>query len=276
MKNLRELDLNVKQSVLVVANAKDAEWALAKVTGNRRLSAGVVKRYRSIMEDGNWQDDHPDPIIFDEHGRLMNGQHRLTALTQAKDKQFLMAVRTMEPIESIMAIDAGYKRLAADQIRMYANLSVSHSLISSVRYWNPQENTIIGQTAMGNGLVSPQRYLSVLDSHPDEIGVVAKLFATNIAGITNAAVGCAMLVGAKVKPVQTAEFIAELKSPASTVAQAAMLKTWLLGSGRSGLKGNTWVKATLVFGHALYALQAYIDGRKFVRWPTTYPRTIRS
>ena len=95
MKNLREVDLSVKQSLLVVVSAKDAEWALEKVEGNRRLANRVVNRYRAIMEDGNWQDDHPDPIIFDEKGRLMNGQHRLWALAQAGGRQYLMSVRTM-------------------------------------------------------------------------------------------------------------------------------------------------------------------------------------
>ncbi len=275
MKNLREVDLTIKQSLLVVVSAKDAEWALEKVEGNRRLANRVVNRYRAIMEDGNWQDDHPDPIIFDERGRLMNGQHRLSALAQAGDRQYLMTVRTMEPHESIMSIDTGHKRLAVDQIKMYAGLSVPSSLIAAVRYWDCEKNTIVSQAQMSRGLVSPQRFLAIMEEYPVELGMVSQFFVTNVVGITSGAVGCAMLVGAKACPVHTNEFMAQLKNPASTIPQAAMLKTWLMNSTRT-TKGpdNTQSRTTVKFEHALYALQAYIDGRTFTRWPSTYPRTI--
>jgi hypothetical protein len=77
--------------------------------------------------------------------------------------------------------------------------------------------------------------------------------------------------------VQTGEFMAELKNPASTIPQAAMLKTWLLNSTRiTRGPDNSQSRTTVRFEHALYALQAYIDGRTFTRWPTSYPRTIEA
>lgn len=276
MKRLREINLGVRQWLTVLVDARDAEWALAKSAGNRPVSRRTVSRYREIMEDGNWQDDHPDPIIFDQHARLMNGQHRMRALAELGDKQFLMAVRTMEPMESIMAIDTGYKRKPADQIRMYADINVPNSLISSVRYWDHENNTIISHEFMNRGLVSPQKYLAVVESHPEEVALVAQFFTTNTPGITNGAVGCAMLVGAKVAPMQTMRFMSELKNPASTIEQVAMLKTWLLSSARTMRWGtDSQQRTAIIFEHALYALQAYIDGRPFTRWPTSYPRTIR-
>lgn len=45
---------------------------------NRKMRTSVVKYYENEMKNGNWS-DNGDPIRISKNGRLLNGQHRLTA-----------------------------------------------------------------------------------------------------------------------------------------------------------------------------------------------------
>lgn len=63
-----------------VTPALAEEW-LQQNLGNRKLITNRVMQFATDMESGRWVDRHPHGIAFDSTGRLLDGQHRLHAVT---------------------------------------------------------------------------------------------------------------------------------------------------------------------------------------------------
>lgn len=101
-------------SVMTVTADTAARW-LAHNTKNRTISPTAVERYRRDIEAGRWV-FAADPIRFSAEGRLLDGQHRLTALSQVPDAAItLLVVRGLQD-ETQMVMDQGRKRTPGDQL----------------------------------------------------------------------------------------------------------------------------------------------------------------
>lgn len=99
--------------VAVVNPAMAREW-LKQVNPNfnRKLRADVVARYAHDMRTGRWQ-KNGESIVFDENGRLIDGQHRLNALIEADVVLELVVVRGVQP-EAFATIDSSPGRSPGD------------------------------------------------------------------------------------------------------------------------------------------------------------------
>jgi hypothetical protein len=51
--------------------------------GNRRVRRVLVEYLKAQIRNGEWQEDHPQKIIFSAKPRLIDGQHRLIAIVEA-------------------------------------------------------------------------------------------------------------------------------------------------------------------------------------------------
>lgn len=60
----------------------DATMLLERNTDNRPISKAVINRYADVMSKGGWYLNGL-PIIFDENGKLTDGQHRLMAVVES-------------------------------------------------------------------------------------------------------------------------------------------------------------------------------------------------
>lgn len=83
--------------------------------GQRRLSNSWVRKLADDMEAGRWNDDNGDIIMIDEHGNLINGQHRLNAVVMS-GVTIKAIVQTDVPTKAYKFIDGNMKRKAADAI----------------------------------------------------------------------------------------------------------------------------------------------------------------
>lgn len=70
---------DVNHRVITVSSATAAEWLETYKGPNRNISDLQVTKYQTDMENGRWHFD-ASPIRFSADGRLLDGQHRLTAL----------------------------------------------------------------------------------------------------------------------------------------------------------------------------------------------------
>lgn len=70
---------DVNHRVITVSSAQAAEWLETYKGPNRNISDMQVLKYQTDMENGRWHFDAA-PIRFFSDGRLLDGQHRLTAL----------------------------------------------------------------------------------------------------------------------------------------------------------------------------------------------------
>lgn len=91
---------------------------------NRSIKAYKVDQYASDMMSGRWDINACDPIMISETGKLLNGQHRLTALVKT-GRTLIMEVRTNVPEESYVNMDQGACRTISEMIDIKQPASVS-------------------------------------------------------------------------------------------------------------------------------------------------------
>lgn len=86
--------------------------------GNRRLNNGFAESLANEIREGRWQLTHQG-IAFDENGRLIDGQHRLTAVALANEPVEMMVARGVAPSENnLYIIDNNRKRSVVDMLKI--------------------------------------------------------------------------------------------------------------------------------------------------------------
>jgi hypothetical protein len=125
---LTEASPALELEVVLVDAAQAAEW-LESNNNNRRIRKSRLVEFRRDMLAGNWR-EIGDPIRFDTHGTLIDGQHRLEAIVLAATTQPdiqipLVVARGVRP-EDHVVIDTGTRRTAGDQLRIagYSNFAI--------------------------------------------------------------------------------------------------------------------------------------------------------
>lgn len=108
-----------RQGVASFTPAIAKEILANHVAPNRRLGPVTSRRYRDDIVGGAWT-FAGDPLRFDVDGNLIDGQHRLLALSQVKDPLFSMVFTVMLglPYEAIRAMDQGAKRTSGQQLNI--------------------------------------------------------------------------------------------------------------------------------------------------------------
>lgn len=104
------------------------EW-LKFNTDNRPLRPNVVEGFHIAYGRGEWRVTHQG-IAFGKTGRLLDGQHRLTFISQLPEGTQVVMNVTREMDEEVFgAIDQGFRRTASDV------LGVSGDLAAAGRYF---------------------------------------------------------------------------------------------------------------------------------------------
>jgi hypothetical protein len=97
-----------------------AKALLEKNHGNRNLRSHTAARYAAIMKAGNWI-AAPEPIVLGKSGRVLNGQHRLSAVIMADVSATFCFITGVEE-EAFKVIDRGMTRSTADALSIPRNL----------------------------------------------------------------------------------------------------------------------------------------------------------
>jgi len=111
---------------IITVTPEMAAGFLQKMIHNRPVSEKSVKEYANDMLTGNWGLTGQG-IIFDDRGRLLDGQHRMRAVIAAKIPVKFMAVRGISP-DMFSRLDVGNKRTSADVISCKHNVTVAGAL----------------------------------------------------------------------------------------------------------------------------------------------------
>lgn len=92
-------------------------------TANRNLRRAVVDGYKALFDRGEYKVTHQG-IAFSDDGTLVDGQHRLTAISEMPDEfaVTMLVTRGLED-DAYMAIDLGLKRTAADVLREHPRIA---------------------------------------------------------------------------------------------------------------------------------------------------------
>lgn len=106
----------MKTELVNVTPQMAANW-LSMNTNNRQLRRSMVEGLKSAFLRGEYITTHQG-IAFSTSGELLDGQHRLTAISELRDGVFPMLVTTGADNDSFSVLDIGVKRTASDSLRM--------------------------------------------------------------------------------------------------------------------------------------------------------------
>lgn len=99
---------------LIYVTPKQARAWLKHNTDNRRLRPGVVEGLKAAYERGEWKLTHQG-IAFASTGRLIDGQHRLTFISQLDGEEGVpIMVTTGAHEDTFDVIDQGARRTVSD------------------------------------------------------------------------------------------------------------------------------------------------------------------
>jgi hypothetical protein len=117
---------------LIFVTPKTARDWLKKNESNRPLRPGVVERLHSAFERGEWKVTHQG-IAFATSGRLLDGQHRLTFISQLpEDAKVAINVTTGQDESTFDAIDIGVGRTMGDVYGISAELAATGRFFAKI------------------------------------------------------------------------------------------------------------------------------------------------
>ena len=92
-----------------------AEWLAAGNVDNRAIRQTVVRRYADMMRGGEWHATHQGVAFSDR--RLIDGQHRLTAIVQSGIPQWMVIFADQSDV-TFGVLDKGVSRNLRDEVPM--------------------------------------------------------------------------------------------------------------------------------------------------------------
>jgi hypothetical protein len=101
---------------IIEVDPATAESWLAKNPNNRNLRKPVVDSYARDMLAGNWM-LNGETVKFDQSGKLIDGQHRLSAVVTADVTVPMVVVRGVDA-DVMDTVDVGAKRTYADALKL--------------------------------------------------------------------------------------------------------------------------------------------------------------
>ena len=120
--------ISVKGLLMTPARAQDL---LAKVPERQRsVMPTRVERYVTAMRENRWK-VNGEPIILDDLGQLVNGQHRLHAVVKSGVTVPMLLVRGVASDDHTMdAIDTGYNRTPAQVLGMHGESKATQGALA--------------------------------------------------------------------------------------------------------------------------------------------------
>lgn len=133
----------------VIGKEKAEEYIKANINNYRSIRKRKVDIYAAEMAAGKWQ-ANGEPIVFDENGKLINGQHRLLAIIKSGVAVTILVVRGIS--QKVDIFDMGFNRTLTDiwSNRMdapaYASqiLAIASNFLSSfnTKYCTPKSDVL--------------------------------------------------------------------------------------------------------------------------------------
>ncbi len=131
---------------------------------NRRVSQQTVMTYASDMSAGRWEFT-PEPIILDEHGGALDGQHRLRAVVESEVGRVFLVVSNVDQ-ELIDVLGIGRMRSVANVfgIRGEGNPEILAAAVRVLHHYLYSPDALAWGT--GKFKLSAPGATQVLEEHP--------------------------------------------------------------------------------------------------------------
>lgn len=164
------------ESKILITSATAARWMERNVR-NRPLSAFVVERYRRDMSEGRWV-YAADPIRFDTAGNLLDGQHRLTALSMLDGLALPFLVVRGLPSETQMVMDQGRKRSAGQQLALKGTKNAANVAAGAKVYILWRSGLLFRDSQIAQSTVTTSAIEEWVEANRDVVDHVNAYFTT--------------------------------------------------------------------------------------------------
>lgn len=140
---------------------------------NRKIQSKMVNKYATDMRNGDWK-LNGEPIQFDDEGNLLNGQHRLMAITVAKVPVELLVVRGVDT--GIHVYDTGKNRTYGDMLALdgFDRSRTDTTYISCAR-------TMYVYGVNGSSVASYSEIKEFINRHSDSIDAAVRISHRGVA-----------------------------------------------------------------------------------------------
>lgn len=155
----------IDHAVVMVSSDTAARW-LKHNKRNRPISSGVVTRYANDMDNGLWT-FAADPIRFDTDGNLIDGQHRLAALTRLDITLPMLVIRGL-PGDSQLVMDQGHKRTAGQQLGLMG-VRNSAQIASMAKVVIQHDTGLLFRDNKLSGAITAPLIHEWVEDHPREV-----------------------------------------------------------------------------------------------------------
>lgn len=154
-----------------------AKKLLDKNEVNRNLRVSKVNQYARDMANGNW--NFSAPIMFDTDGRLIDGQHRLSAQVKAQVPIQWLIIRNV-PIAAQRTMDTGAVRSVADQLHIQGGVANAPLVAAIARNIFRLENDMMA----GGTIISTEEVLNTVEEHQEILHSAALTNTTRAKSMT--------------------------------------------------------------------------------------------
>lgn len=117
------------EEVLLTPNLA-RQWRERNTNNFRKINKDRVAVYASEIVSGNWK-LNGEPIVFDDRGILVNGQHRIEAVIKAETPIRVLVVTGVRQDDCIF--DSGLTR-SVNQLLKAQNINMPNSKIAAINY----------------------------------------------------------------------------------------------------------------------------------------------
>lgn len=157
---------SISASVMLVTPARASLW-LENRHQNRPIRQRVVDLYVEDFVANEWYLTNQG-IGLDKDGRLVDGQHRLTALVQANLSVEMLVITGVEHSVAIRAVDNGPSRTAGQRLTMTGELNsnIKAAVCRSV-------HLLMNPAVAINSMISQGDVQRTLDEYRDQVEMVA-------------------------------------------------------------------------------------------------------
>lgn len=230
--------------------------------GNRRKRPQFVEFLIKQIKGGEWQEDHPQPIVFSVAGRLIDGQHRLFAISESGETVIATVLCGVRD-ELRGYLDMGISRTLEDRVQFDTDLAVNKRCASIVSCWYYKDrNYRISK-------ISPEEAREIFAKHEGAIQFAASIMAAGQRGICRAPIMLALAEMFERDEEKAREFGRALLDSTGLLdpQPARRLRDWLLQNSK-----NSGQAASLEsYMRTVCACKAALEGRelkiiKCVKW----------
>lgn len=251
----------IDSAIVMVDPATALRW-LGRNKKNRTIRQGVVARYRADMLEGRWT-FAADPIRFDTAGNLIDGQHRLTALSELEDVTIPMLVVRGLPADAQDVMDQGVKRTPGDQLALHGVRDANRIAAAVKQFiaWDAgylfRDNKVIAQ-------ITATRIVEWVEANPGDVEFLQRL--GNLCRQNDAPPSVAGAIGiafGRIDAEKAVEFFTLLARGAGTAGHPIVtLDKRLQATRRNGVK----MPARDYLAFFIIAWNAWCEGREMAKF----------